>query len=141
MSSIRADRLLEEIEGSLKVAEKIVRMDFNSFISDVRNRYTLRLALVEIVEASVTLGLYILRERFDVEAVEGYVQVFRKLMEHGVISPNVEIGMERLTRLRNMIIHRYWEADDARIYREAGGSGLMIIRRFVEEVEGYASRA
>lgn len=46
---------------NLKVAENIVSMDFNSFISDVRNRYTLRLALVEIVEASATLGLYILR--------------------------------------------------------------------------------
>lgn len=92
MSSIRAGRLSEEIEESLKVAEKIVSMDFNSFISDVRNRYTLRLALVEIVEASVTLGLYILRDCFDAEVVEGYAQVFRKLMEHGVISPDVGIG-------------------------------------------------
>jgi uncharacterized protein YutE (UPF0331/DUF86 family) len=47
--------------------------------------------------------------------------------------------MRRLTRLRNLIIHRYWEVDDFRIYREARESGLGMIERFMEEVEKYAS--
>lgn len=48
-------------------------------------------------------------------------------MEYEVISSNVDTGMEKLTRLRNMTIHRYWEADDARIYMEAKERGLSII--------------
>jgi len=30
--------------------------------------------------------------------------------------------MENLAKLRNLIIYRYWEIDDSRIYKEAKGS-------------------
>ena len=139
MRDVRVNRLLGEIEESLRVAREMVSKNFDDFISDVRNRYTLRLALVEVVEAAVTLGLYILRRRFNVKSVEGYVQVFRKLMEHGVIPSDVGRGMEALVRLRNLIIHRYWEVDDARIYKEAKENGLSLIERFVEEVKKRAA--
>ncbi|MGC8912029.1 MAG: hypothetical protein ACP5K8_08135 [Nitrososphaeria archaeon] len=36
-----------------------------------------------MVEAIASLGLYILREHFKTDA-EGYMVVFRKLVEHGV---------------------------------------------------------
>jgi uncharacterized protein YutE (UPF0331/DUF86 family) len=128
------EKLLEEIEKSLKIAESITRISIEEFLSDVRNRYTLRLALVEVVEAAARAGIRLLRERFGADSVEGYVQVFRGLVEHGVVSPETGLGMERLARLRNLVIHRYWEVDDARIYREARENGLKVIERFIEEV-------
>jgi len=118
----RVEKLLGEIKESLKIAEEMVRLDLGEFLRDVRNRYTLRLALVEIVEASTALGLHILRSYFNVDRVDGYVQVIRKLVERGVISPDTGKGMESLLKLRDLIIHRYWEVDDERIYREAKGS-------------------
>lgn len=133
-------RLLEDIEEELKVVEKVVGLGFEEFMADVRNRYTLRYAIIEIAETSTTIGLHILRGDFGVERVEGYTQVFDGLVEYGVISRDVGEGMKRLVRLRNLIVHRYWEVDDARIYKEARGSGLDVIRRFVGEVRGYASR-
>ncbi len=139
MGDVKIDRLLRDIGDSLRVAHEVVSKSLNDFISDVRNRYTLRLALVEVVEAAATLGLYILRSYFNVEVVEGYVHIFEKLVEHGVISPEVGEGMKALARLRNLIIRRYWEVDDARIYREARENGLDVIRRFVEEVRKFAS--
>ncbi len=57
-----------------------------------------------------------------------------------VISGPTSEGMVRLAKLRNMIIHRYWEIDDARLYKEARGSGLRVIRNFITEVEEHASR-
>lgn len=101
----RVRRLLEEIESSLAIARSMVSMDCASFLRDVRNRYTLRLALVEVVEAATSLGLCILRDLLNVRRVEGYSQVFKKLVEHGVLSPEAGKGMERLARLRNLIIH------------------------------------
>ncbi|MGB9717840.1 MAG: type VII toxin-antitoxin system HepT family RNase toxin [Thermoproteota archaeon] len=134
----RISRLLKDVGNSLKIAEDLTSLSLDEFLGDVRNRYTLRLALVEIVEAMTSLGLYILRERLKTEA-EGYIAVFRKLVENGVISKEVGDSVERLTRLRNLIIHRYWEVDDARVYREAREGGLNIIKRFVDEVRSYAS--
>jgi len=95
---------------------------------------------VEIVEATTSIGLHILREYFN-EGAEGYVGVFRALLGHGVLSSDVGEGMIRLVRLRNLIVHRYWEVDDIRMYREIKGEGIKLIRRFIEEVERYVSRA
>jgi len=57
----------------------------------------------------------------------------------GVLSRDVGEGMIRLVRLRNLIIRRYWEVDDIRMYREVKEEGIKLIRRFIEEVEGHVS--
>jgi len=100
----RIRRLLEEIESSLAIARSMVSVDYASFLRDVRNRYTLRLALVEVVEAATSLGLCILRD-LGVRRVEGYSQVFRKPVEHGVLSLETGEGMKRLARPRNPTTH------------------------------------
>lgn len=69
------ERLIAEIEESLKIAESITSLTFEEFTRDVRNRYTLRMVIVEVVEAAVNVGLYILREKLKVRSVEGYVDV------------------------------------------------------------------
>ncbi len=58
--------------------------------------------------------------------------------EYGVVFRGVGEGMGRLARLRDLVVHRYWEIDDARIYGEARGGGLGTIKRFVEEVGRFA---
>ena len=95
---------------------------------------------MEIVEAAVVMGLHILREHFR-ESIEGYAQVFKKLMECNVVSRDVGEVMIRFVRLRNLIVHRYWEVDNARMYREVREEELRIARRFVEEVKSFVSRA
>ncbi len=135
----RVRRLMEELKNSLDTAVQTVGLSEDDFMGDVRNRYTLRLALVEVVESAVDVGLHVLREDFGVDRVEGYLEIFRKLVQHGVLSHGVGVGMERLTRLRNLIIHRYWEVDDERMYREARGSGLELINRFARELLAYVS--
>ena len=94
-----------------------------------------------MVESSAALGLHILREDFGVERVESYSQVFDKLVENRVISAAVGEKMKRLVRLGNLVVHRYWEVDDARVYREAREGGIEVVKRFIEEVRGYVSRA
>lgn len=63
------------------------------------------------------------------------------MMERNVVSRDVGEGMIRFVRLRNLIVHRYWEVDDARMYKEVKEEGFRIVRRFIEEVESFASRA
>ena len=87
----RVKRLLMDVEESLRVAESIVSLDYGEFVRDVGNRYTLRMALVEVVEAATSLGLALLRGA-GVGRVESYAQVFRKLVEHGMLSPEVGGG-------------------------------------------------
>ncbi len=135
-----ASKLLDDIENALNLAKNITSLNPNDFLGDIRNRYTLRFIIVEVIEAMTSLGLNILRVCFNTSA-ESYLEVFRKLVECKVISHETGRNMERLARLRNLIVHRYWEIDDFRIYREAREGGLDNMKMFVEEVKRYVSRA
>ena len=70
----------------------------------------------------------------------GYTQVFRKLLD-GVLSKSTGEGMIKLARLRNLVVHRYWEVDDIRVHREVKEEGIGLVTRFVEEVAQHVSRA
>ncbi len=133
--------LVNEIRDLLDLAKRLVSMDIERFLADYRNRYTLRHLIIEIVEACTNLGLVILRERLGIKEVYGYRDVFKKLSENGVISNSVRVGMENLIGLRNIIIHRYWEVDDQKIYMDARSNGLALIEKYVVEVEEYVSRS
>jgi len=56
------------------------------------------MCILQIVEASVNVGLYMLRNVFSEEA-GGYVEVFGRLGERGVIRLETSEGMQRLACL------------------------------------------
>jgi len=89
--------------------------------------------IVEIVEAIVDIGLLLVRGE-----VETYAQVIDRLLKMGVISVSTADSLKSLVRLRNLIVHRYWEVDDLRIYREARSGGLDSIEGFIREIREAA---
>nr|WP_245534193.1 HepT-like ribonuclease domain-containing protein [Thermofilum pendens] len=68
---------------------------------------------------------------------ESYAEAFLKLGEKGVVSMETAMKMAKLASLRNIIVHRYWAIDDARILNEAKGSGTKAVREFIDEVLRY----
>lgn len=48
--------------------------------------------------------------------------------------------MIALTRLMNLIIHRYWNVEDIKIYHDAHGSGIKSIRRFYSRGGGICQK-
>jgi len=52
-----------------------------------------------------------------------------------VVSRDVSEGFGRLVGLRNLLVHRRWSVDDARICKRAKESGLNVVRKFVDEVK------
>ncbi len=136
MDRERIERFLKEAERSLEVMEVIASLTPDEFVSDVRNRYTLRMAVVEVVEALIAASVRILREVRGVAVQYGYVEVARKLAEEGLLPEDDAVQLERLVRLRNLITHRYWQVDDRRIHEEAKANGIEAIRRIIGELRG-----
>ena len=130
------DRMLNEIKEGLEEIEELVSLGLDDFIRDRGKRFAMRYSIILVVEAATDLGLYLLRKFFD-DTAESYREVFIKLSEKGVLSSKVAEGMAALSSLRNMIVHRYWGVDDARIYKEARDNGLETIRKYIEEVMKY----
>jgi uncharacterized protein YutE (UPF0331/DUF86 family) len=56
------------------------------------------------------------------------------LGEGGIISRDLAAAMRRCAGLKNLLVHRYWEVDDARLYRELKEEGLEALRRFMRHV-------
>ena len=136
----RVQKLISELREALSLLNKALERPREAFLSSWRDRLSTRYLIVEIVEASTSLGIHLL-EAEGGKAPETYGEVFNKMAEKDIISWEVAEGMRKLVGLRNLVIHRYWEVDDGRIYDEGRGSRLEVIRRFIEEVEAYlASR-
>jgi len=128
----RVERLLAEINEALVVMNDLLGVGEEEFLSDAKSIYAIKYAVVKIVEAATIVGFHILESLYGLSA-ETYSDVFKWLGERGVVSNTVSRGFVRLVGLRNLIVHRYWDVDDLRVYREAKGNGLATVKRFIEE--------
>jgi len=136
----RVRELLSEIEEALGLLDELFSRPREEFLSSWRDRFAARYLLMELVEACSSLGVHLL-EALRNRVPSSYAQVFNMMAEEGLISWRVAEGMRKLAGLRNLLVHRYWEVDDGRIYDEARAGGLELIREFMREVRAYlASR-
>lgn len=136
MDEGRARELLSDLREALSLLREALSSPREAFLSSWRDRLSVRYLLVEVIEAAAALGIHLLEAR-GLEAPRSYGAVFTRMAEEGIITWEVAEGMRKLAGLRNLLVHRYWEIDDGRIYDEARGSGLGIIERFIEEVERH----
>ena len=129
-------RLLDEALDRLMLVKRLSSLSWEEFISDFRNVYALRMLIVELVEALAAACVRLLRCR-GVDPGEGYVQVFRRMGEH-IISPSDAEVLVRLARLRNLIVHRYWEVNDRLVWRAARESGVEKLREIIDKLRAVA---
>ena len=100
----------------LRVIERILERTVEEFVDDDEAVFALRYAVVEFVEAAAHLGIVLVRRQGVRPG--SYGEIFELLGELGVISRNMAWGMRKLAALRNLIVHRYWEIDDCRMFIE-----------------------
>ena len=136
IDTARVERLLVEIEEALNLIREALMVSKQEFLSDIKSIYAVRYAIIRIVEAASLLGMYILEAQYGITP-ETYSDIFQILSRRDVISADVSEGFRRVVGLRNLIVHRYWVVDDSRIYEEAKGNGLKVIRMFIDEVRRY----
>ncbi len=132
----RVRRLTEEVREGKEVLVGILKRSKGEFLGSVELRYAARYAIIEVVEAAALAGSHVLEAKFNL-APESYSELFALLATKGVLSADVGEAFRKLVGLRNLIVHRYWEVDDSRVYDEAKGSSIETIEKFVEEIERY----
>ncbi|MHA1616331.1 MAG: type VII toxin-antitoxin system HepT family RNase toxin [Candidatus Njordarchaeales archaeon] len=133
------ENVMRELREGLEEVKKLITVGLEEFMCNRSLRFSMRYSVVLIIEAAADLGLAILKQYFE-ERAKSYREVFLKLAEKGVISFGVAEKMASLASLRNMIVHRYWSIDDARIYREAKSSGVDVVEKFIKEVREFVSK-
>ncbi len=124
-------KLLHEIEVALDVIDRVIRKKRLR----IDDKYALRYAIVEIVESLALISQRI-AHAMDYP-LEGYIEAMRFYSKANVLDEDIVNGLVRLARLRNLIIHRYWEVDDNRIVVEARDNGLEVIRRALDGIRRF----
>ncbi|RLG42248.1 MAG: hypothetical protein DRO05_01660 [Thermoproteota archaeon] len=132
MDKKRLERTVNEIEELIERAQELLSSPLDEFIQDFKGKYALKMVIVEITEAILNASILLLRKEFGVREFESYVGVIRELTEKGILSTQLGEKLEGLIRLRNLIVHRYWEVDYRRLYREMKAEGLNFVKKFVE---------
>ena len=97
--------------------ERLIAVDQATFFSDSRNVFSVRYLLIQAVEAMTDLCQHMLARTRGIPC-DGYIDCIVKAGDHGIISVALAERLRRLAALRNILVHRYWNIDDARVYVE-----------------------
>jgi uncharacterized protein YutE (UPF0331/DUF86 family) len=113
--------------------ERLVAVDQATFFSDSRNAFSVRYLIIQTVEALTDICQHMLARTRGIPC-DGYIDCIVKAGEHGIISVALAERLRRLAALRNILVHRYWSIDDARVYTETQAN-LSDLTSFIDEIE------
>ena len=121
-----AEARFREINDALTDLRGLLGKNFEEL--SVHERMSMRYLVIQIVEAAASISVHLLSRVFD-ERAEGYADCFRRLGERKAIVEELAGRLASAARLRNLLVHRYWEIDDRRVYSS--------IKEGVEDFEAF----
>ncbi len=106
-------KLQADIKDSINFINEVVSKPYSALSST--EKYAIRYSLIAIAEALTALAVHIVRRALNKEP-ETPIHALRIIRDEGLISEDECENLEKLIKLRNLLVHRYWAIDDKRIY-------------------------
>ena len=124
-------RRIDEVRWAISEVLRLVSKEFTELSVD--ERYAVRYNIIVLVESLVSLCLHLAFEGFGRRAASyrEAVRVVAERMEVTCIS-----DLESLVGLRNLLVHRYWNVEDDKVYRSVKANF-----KCVEELLGKVEEA
>jgi len=123
------------IDRNLRFLEEIKNLSPDQFVESYRDIQAAKYSLLEIMEACVDIANYIISVK-GFRRAEEYSEMFKVLKEEGVIAKELATKLEDMARFRNLLVHRYGEADNRRVL-EIITHNLKDIEEFEREIEKF----
>ena len=127
---------VEYLKGRIREVREVVG-ELRRFVSkaysemSLDEKYSMRYHVVVLTEALGGLCLHIAMEDLGCEPVS-YAECFKLLESRGVAERAEELV--RMVRLRNLLVHRYWSIEDAKVY-EAVKRDFRCVEDLIGRVE------
>jgi uncharacterized protein YutE (UPF0331/DUF86 family) len=124
-----------EINDALIDLRRLLWKNFEEL--SVHERMSMRYLVIQLVEAAASISVHLLSRLFD-ERAEGYAECFRRLGDRKVIGKGLAERLASAARLRNLLVHRYWEIDDRRVYSsiKEGVEDFEVFKKEVRSLVG-----
>jgi len=124
---------VREANDALQLLREITAKDFESFT--VHEELSIRYLLIQLVEATASICIHILSRVYG-EEVEGYPDSFLRLETKRIIPKDLATKLASAARLRNLLVHRYWEIMDEKVYLSVK-QGLNDFVDFIHHIENF----
>jgi uncharacterized protein YutE (UPF0331/DUF86 family) len=129
---VEINHLRQRIGEVLETIAELKRLTSKSYSAiSLDEKFSLRYHVIVLAEALGSICVHLLMEDFGCEP-RSYSECFKLLEERGVFSCAEDLI--RITRLRNLLVHRYWIIKDAEVY-EAVKKDFRCVDEFLRRIK------
>lgn len=104
-----------EIQEALISIRQYIAVSEEEFWQDRRNILSIEQLLLRSIEAAGGICLHLTVKKAG-KGAESIAQCFDVLGQEKLVSKELSEALTRMARFRNILIHRYWEVDEKRVY-------------------------
>lgn len=113
----KVEGLLRNLATYVGYLRKIAQTKQADFLSDPDKIGAAKYYLQVSIETCIDLANHVIStERY--RAPTDYRDVFTVLNENGILPDDFTVTVRQMAGLRNLLVHLYWEVDDAQIYED-----------------------
>jgi uncharacterized protein YutE (UPF0331/DUF86 family) len=124
--------LVSEIKESIEEIRKIAKIPEKEFWADKRNILAIEHLLLRAIEATSNICVHIAARKLK-KGVESPAECFELLGKEKLIPKKLSDRLRKMARFRNVLVHRYWEIDEKRVYQYAK-ENLGDFEEFIEAI-------
>ena len=135
MSAINHDLILkrsDEIRQGISRIQEYLQVSLDQFVSDPKLIAAVKYESLVVIEAAIAICTH-LASNVGSRVPENYPDCFLVLRESDIISEDLASRLVFMARFRNLIVHRYWQIDDQRVYNVLK-SDLPDLEDFLREI-------
>ena len=120
---------IREVRSSISELINLTSKPFEDLV--INEKYAIRYLIIVLVEAIISLCTHVLIEAYN-KTPETYREAVRLIGNRLGIKCVREL--EALVALRNLLVHRYWNIDDRKIYESIKGN-FRCLEHFLKRIE------
>ena len=120
---------VKEVVEAVKELERLTSHSFDAFSFD--ERHSMRYQIIVLAEAIGSICIHISLEDLGYEP-ESYSDCIAYLRDKGIVGCAEELI--KIVRMRNLLVHRYWDIDDLRVYSSVK-ENFKCVGEFLKTVE------
>jgi uncharacterized protein YutE (UPF0331/DUF86 family) len=141
MTGIDIERVKErarEVRENLQKIRHYAALPDKEFFADERNLYTVEHLLLIAIEAAASLCTHILAKTAR-KSPSSHAECFEGLRDLGIVDDELTSDLVKMVRFRNLLVHRYWEVDSAKVLGYAR-ENLGDFEAFLAAIETFVRR-